>query len=338
MINSLRHYIVTGGAGFLGSSLVGELLRRGNKVTVLDCLLFGGESLLSFMSNLNFHFVKTDIWEPRALQVSVRSDWPSPDGIVHLAGLAGFPACQAVGKQVAWRYNVEATEHVFKQAVALKIPRFIYISTYSNYGLGESGEVVTEETPLNPQSLYAETKVASEKVLENNGDSSISTVIFRLTSVYGLSPRPRFDLIVNQFVWEAFRNHELLIYQRGYSRSFIHIQDAVAGIIMGLEAPEDTVQGEIFNLGAESGNLTKDQVVELILKRLPETTIYYKDLTFGGDMGDITISIEKIKDKLGFKSQKTVDDGIRELLDAIQLGLVKDPADSRYRNARFIVQ
>ncbi len=337
-MNSLRHYIVTGGAGFLGSSLVGELLRRGNKVTVLDCLLFGGESLLSFMSNLNFHFVKTDIWEPRALQVSVRSDWPSPDGIVHLAGLAGFPACQAVGKQVAWRYNVEATEHVFKQAVALKIPRFIYISTYSNYGLGESGEVVTEETPLNPQSLYAETKVASEKVLENNGDSSISTVIFRLTSVYGLSPRPRFDLIVNQFVWEAFRNHELLIYQRGYSRSFIHIQDAVAGIIMGLEAPEDTVQGEIFNLGAESGNLTKDQVVELILKRLPETTIYYKDLTFGGDMGDITISIEKIKDKLGFKSQKTVDDGIRELLDAIQLGLVKDPADSRYRNARFIVQ
>jgi nucleoside-diphosphate-sugar epimerase len=337
-MNSLRHYIVTGGAGFLGSSLVGELLRRGNKVTVLDCLLFGGESLLSFMSNPNFHFVKTDIWEPRALQVSVRSDWPSPDGIVHLAGLAGFPACQAVGKQVAWRYNVEATEHVFKQAVALKIPRFIYISTYSNYGLGESGEVVTEETPLNPQSLYAETKVASEKVLENNGDSSIATVIFRLTSVYGLSPRPRFDLIVNQFVWEAFRNHELLIYQRGYSRSFIHIQDAVAGIIMGLEAPEDTVQGEIFNLGAESGNLTKDQVVELILKRLPETTIYYKDLTFGGDMGDITISIEKIKDKLGFKSQKTVDDGIRELLDAIQLGLVKDPADSRYRNARFIVQ
>jgi len=337
-MNSQRHFLITGGAGFLGSYLVGELLRRGFKVTVLDSLLFGGESLLSFLSNPDFHFVKTDVWEPRALKASVRPDWPSPDGIVHLAALAGFPACQAVGKQVAWRYNVEATEHLFEQAVALKIPRFIYISTYSNYGLGESGEVVTEETPLNPQSLYAETKVASEKVLENNGDSSIATVIFRLTSVYGLSPRPRFDLIVNQFVWEAFRNHELLIYQRGYSRSFIHIQDAVAGIIMGLEAPENTVQGEIFNLGADTGNLTKDQVVELILKRLPETTIYYKDLTFGGDMGDITISIEKIKDKLGFKSQKTVDDGIRELLDAIQLGLVKDPADSRYRNARFIVQ
>ncbi len=337
-MNSQRHFLITGGAGFLGSYLVGELLRRGFKVTVLDCLLFGGESLLSFLSNPDFHFVKTDVWEPRALKASVRSDWPPPDGIVHLAALAGFPACQAVGKQVAWRYNVEATEHLFEQAVALKIPRFIYISTYSNYGLGESGEGVTEETPLNPQSLYAETKVASEKVLENTGDSSIASVIFRLTSVYGLSPRPRFDLIVNQFVWEAFRNHELLIYQRGYSRSFIHIQDAVAGIIMGLEAPEDTVQGEIFNLGAETGNLTKDQVVELILKRLPETTIYYKDLTFGGDMGDITISIEKIKDKLGFKSQKTVDDGIRELLDAIQLGLVKDPADSRYRNARFIVQ
>jgi nucleoside-diphosphate-sugar epimerase len=161
-MNSQRHFLITGGAGFLGSYLVGELLRQGNKVTVLDSLLFGGESLLSFLSNPDFHFVKTDIWEPRALLVSVRSDWPSPDGIVHLAALAGFPACQAVGKQVAWRYNVEATEHLFEQAVALKIPRFIYISTYSNYGLGESGEVVTEETPLNPQSLYAETKVAAE--------------------------------------------------------------------------------------------------------------------------------------------------------------------------------
>lgn len=337
-MSRLRHYIVTGGAGFLGSYLVGELLRQGHKVTVLDCLLFGGESIISFISNPNFHFVKTDVWEPRALEVSVRSDWPSPDGIVHLAALAGFPVCQAVGKQVAWRYNVDATEHVFEQAVALKIPRFVYISTYSNYGLGNSGELVIEETPLNPQSLYAETKVASETLLENSKDSSTTTVIFRLTSAFGLSPRPRFDLIVNQFVWEAFRNHELMIYQRGYSRSFIHIQDAVAGIIMGLEAPEDTVRGEIFNLGAETGNLTKDQVVELILKRLPETTIHYKDLTFGGDMGDITISTEKIKDKLGFKSQKTVDDGIRELLDAIQLGLIKDPADSRYRNARFIVQ
>jgi nucleoside-diphosphate-sugar epimerase len=233
---------------------------------------------------------------------------------------------------------VEATRRVFDQADELDISRFLFSSTYSNYGRSPSGGKVTEDTPLNPQSLYAETKAAAEEFLLEHSAAECAPVIFRLSTVYGLSPRPRFDVIVNQFVWEAFRKHQLMIYQRGYSRSFIHIDDAVRGLILGLEAPEDQVRGEVYNLGSPEGNLTKDQVVALILKRLPETEVRYKDITFGGDMRDLSVSFDKVYRELGFQAQKTVDDGIREVLTAIQQGIITDPASRNYRNARFIVQ
>lgn len=337
-MNQQGHVMITGGAGYLGSYLTGELLKRGYHVTVVDDLLYGGESLLSFLAHDRFHFLKTDVWESRALQTAYRDDWPPPETVFHLAALAGFPACQSVGRQVAWRYNVEATAHVFEQAQDLGIDRFIYASTYSNYGMSEAGGPVTESTSLNPQSLYAETKVASEEYLLEQRDSSCAPLILRLSTVYGLSPRPRFDVILNQFVWEAFRNHELMIYQRGYKRSFVHIHDAVRGFIRTMEARESLIRGEIYNLGDPQGNLSKDKVVELILKRLPETTVRYKDITFGGDMRDLSVSFDKFQEAFDFSPHRDVEDGIREVLQAIQQGLIKDPAAETYRNARFIVQ
>ena len=145
-------------------------------------------------------------------------------------------------------------------------------------------------------------------------------------------------MIVNQFVFDAFFRRELLIYQRGYSRSFVHIADAVRGIILGLHASEAQVRGQVYNIGSKLGNLTKEEVVALILKRLPETQVIYKDLTFGGDMRDISVSFDKIQRKLNFDAVLTVDDGVREVLDALRLGLIRNPQDQRYRNAQFIVQ
>ncbi len=333
-----KHILVTGGAGYIGSLLSGELLRQGYLVTVVDELLFGGDSLVAYLNHPNFRFAKHDVWEPRTLRAALKDDWPVPDAVVHLAAIVGFPACQAVGRQVAWRYNVEATEHIYQQAVEMGVKRLVFASSYSNYGVSPSGEPVTEESPLNPQSLYAETKIAAERYLLAQVDNTCAPLLFRFATLYGISPRTRFDLIVNQFVYEAFTKRELLIYQRGYSRSFVHVRDVIKGIILGLQAEEDQVRGQIYNLGTNQGNFTKDEVVALVLKRLPETRVQYKDLTFGGDMRDITVSFDKIKNKLGFETSYTVDDGVREVLHALQSGLIRSPDDQRYRNAQFIVQ
>ncbi len=333
-----RHILITGGAGYIGSLLTSELLRLNYRVTVLDFLLFGGESLVPFLHHPNFHFVKADVTEPRAVKDAVKDNWQKPDSIIHLAAIVGFPACQAVGKQVAWKYNVDATKMVFGQASDLGVERFVFASTYSNYGLSENGKPVTEESPLNPQSLYAETKIASEEFLLSQKDASCAPLLFRFATLYGISPRTRFDLIVNQFVLEAFTRRELIIYQRGYSRSFVHIRDVARGVITGLEAEQSKIRGQVFNLGTDNGNYSKDDIVRLVLKRMPQTIVEYKDLTFGGDMRDITVSFAKIKNVLGFDTTLDVDDGIRELLFALKTGIIQNPTDAHYRNAQFIVQ
>ena len=333
-----RHVLITGGAGYIGSLLTSELLRANYRVTVLDSLLFGGESLVPFLHHPNFSFVKADVTEPRAIKDSIKDGWPKPAAIVHLAAIVGFPACQAVGRPVAWRYNVGATEMVFEQAVDLGVDRFVFASTYSNYGLSPDGKPVTEESPLNPQSLYAETKIAAEQFLLSQREAACAPLIFRFATLYGISPRTRFDLIVNQFVLDAFTKRALIIYQRGYSRSFVHIRDAVRGVIMGLEAERSKICGEVFNLGTDEGNYSKDDIVRLILKRMPETVVEYKDLTFGGDMRDITVSFAKAKNVLGFDTMLDVDDGIREILFALKAGIIRNPNDEKYRNAQFIVQ
>lgn len=333
-----RHVLITGGAGYIGSMLTSELLRVNDRVTVVDSLLFGGEAIVPFLHHPNFNFIRADVTENRAVRDAIRRDWQKPDAVVHLAAIVGFPACQAVGRQVAWKYNVEATKMAFDQATDLGVKRFVFASTYSNYGLSKDGRAVTEESPLNPQSLYAETKIAAEEFLISQRDAACAPLLFRFATLYGISPRTRFDLIVNQFVLDAYTKRQLLIYQRGYSRSFVHVQDVMRGIVMGLGADEQKVRGQVFNLGTDDGNYTKDQIVNLVLKRLPETVVEYKDLTFGGDMRDITVSFEKIKRVLGFDATLTVDDGVREVLFALKTGLIKDPTADRYRNAQFIVQ
>ena len=332
------HILVTGGAGYIGSLLTSELLRIGYRVTVVDSLLYGGESLLGFFAHPNFHFERVDVIEPGAVRAALPRDWPKPEAVVHLAAIVGFPACQAVGKQAAWWYNVEAVKRVFELASGFGSGRFVFTSTYSNYGLSLDGKPVTESSQLNPQSLYAETKIAAEEFLLGQKDAIPGPLIFRLATLYGISPRTRFDLIVNQFVLDAFTRRELIIYQRGYSRSFVHVRDVVRGLILGLEAPQEKIRGQIYNLGTDNGNYTKDEIVGLVIKRLPETVVTYKDLTFGGDMRDITVSFSKIRHEFGFNAELTVDDGVREVVQVLRMGIIRNPQDENYTNARFIVQ
>ena len=232
--------------------------------------------------------------ERRAVKDGLRGDyaagrkWPKPEAVVHLAAIVGFPACQAVGRQVSWRYNVDATKLVYQQACDLGAQKFIFSSSYSNYGLAPDGKPVTEQSPLNPQSLYAETKIAAEQYLLEQRSAETAPVLLRLATLYGISPRTRFDLdrqsvcagCLHQAA-PADLSARLLAFLRARARR--GSRDDVR-----LEAPAEKVRGQVYNLGTENGNYTKDQIVGLVLKRMPETEVEYKDLTFGGDMRDIT--------------------------------------------------
>jgi len=334
-----QHVIVTGGAGYVGSLLTAELLRQGNQVTVIDNLLFGGESLLGFTKHTGFNFVKGDLCEPGTVRQAIKTDWPRPSVLIHLSAIVGFPACQAVGRQAAFFYNVDAVKRTFDQAEASGVGKFVFSSTYSVYGQSEKNDILTEDSPLNPHSIYAETKIAAEEWLNGQvGSSELRPLIFRLATLYGLSPRTRFDLIINQFVLDAFLTRELTIYQRGYSRSFIHVFDVVRCLITSMAASQEALPKLIYNLGTDDGNYTKDEIVALIIKRYPEIEVNYKDLSFGGDMRDIHVSFERLHKALGFTATLTVDDGIRELTQVLKSGLISNPQDRRYRNADMIVK
>ncbi|MBI4568311.1 MAG: NAD(P)-dependent oxidoreductase [Planctomycetes bacterium] len=327
--------LITGGAGYIGSLLTGWLLERGHRVRSIDALLFGGESIVPFLSHGKYQFVKGDAYE-----VSRYAEcFEGVDAVAHLAALVGFPACQAVGPEVAWRYNFETTQRVFRKAQESGARRFVFASTYSNYGVAGEGKPVTEESPLKPQSLYAETKVKCEEfLLSESARSACVPVLFRFATLYGVSPRTRFDLIVNQFVLEALTRRKLIIYQRGYSRSFVHVADVVRAIELAITRPDGEVfRGQVFNVGSDEGNFTKTELVELIAEVIPKVEVEYKDLSFGGDMRDIRVSFEKIQRVLGFQTTRTVRQGIREVADAIENGIITEPSSAKYRNAQFIV-
>lgn len=332
-----EHVLVTGGAGYVGSLLTAELLRSGCLVTVVDKLLYGGESLLGNFTHSNFHFVKADICEPGTVRLALKKDWPRPSAVIHLAALAGFPACQAVGKEIAYRYNVEGVQRVFDQTEQMGVERFIFASTYSVYANDPDCHPVGEDSPLEAHSLYSETKIAAENWLrEQSASASSAALILRQATAYGLSPRIRFDLLINQFVVDAFIHRELVIYQQSFARCFVHIQDAVSGYLAALNAPEDKVRGQVYNLGSERGNYSKDGIVNLVLRRFPEVVVRYKDVTFGGDQRDLTVSFEKINRDLGFEARKTVDEGVDELANALRSGIIRNPYDRRYRNAEIL--
>ena len=326
--------LVTGGAGYIGSLLTGVLLASGHDVTVVDSLLFGGESLLPYFCHPRFRFQKADVTrdDPDAWVRGVQI-------VFHLAAVVGFPACQQVGETVAYRYNTEATKRLFEASEGAGVERFVFASTYSNYGISPDGQPVTEESPLHPQSLYARTKIAAEEwLLEQGRVSRCAPVLPRFATLFGMSPRTRFDLIVNQFTLEALRHRCLVIYQRNYSRSYVHVRDAVGALQLMMDAPIRLVRNQVFNVGSEDGNYTKEEVIELVQKHVTGVSVEYRDLSFGEDMRDVRVSFNKIRKTLGFRPARSVEDGIVEIKTAIESGLIPEPGAPRYRNAQFIVQ
>ena len=305
--------LVTGGAGYIGSTLIPMLLKS-YKVRVLDNLIYGYYGIVPHISNPDFEFIKGDIRSSDTIKKSLKDI----DLVIHLAAIVGYPACNAqpkLGKDI----NYDAT----KKLVDLCNVPIIFSSTGSNYG--HVTNICSEETPLNPVTLYGKTKVKAEEVIKTNSDF----IIYRFSTGFGLSLRPRFDLLVNDFLFRAMKEKELIIYEKDYWRSFIHVKDIANSIIFAINN-FDKMNGEIYNVGSEKLCLTKEDVA---LKIKEYVDFYLKFAEFGEDPDkrNYIVSFNKIN-SLGFKVKYDLDYGIKEMMRAFEF---MDGKETYYNNRVF---
>lgn len=316
---------ITGIAGYIGSVLGGFLLEKGYKVIGIDKLLHGGRSLLGLFRYSNFTFIKDDIYNVSSYEDFIDSDTV----VVNLAAIVGEPASRKMPEETK-RTNVEATKKLIDVSQRKNVKHFIYISTCSNYGKVPENEYATEETSLNPLSLYAETKVQMESYLMNEVKDEMKWTILRLATVYGISPRPRFDLTVNDFTMHALIDRKLLIYLPYSNRPYIHVIDVARAIKTVIENYEKTL-GEVFNVGDTSENYRKIDIVNEIKKVVGDFEVEFVER--GSDPRDYKVSFDKIKKVLDFKVTRKVPDGIREIARVVREGIIKDFSNLEYYNA-----
>lgn len=298
--------LITGGAGYLGSVLTPHLLAQGAKVTVLDSLLFGQSSLLDCCAGRNFDFVKGDICD-EALMARLL---PRFDVIIMLAAIVGAPACK-LNPTVTKLVNYDA--HLKMIDLFAPGQMVIFPMTNSGYGIGMKDGYCTEESPLEPLSDYGRTKVAIEQRLHERGNA----VSFRLATVFGLSPRMRLDLLVNDFTYRAFNDRFIILFEEHFRRNYIHIRDVAKAFCFGIENYA-RMRGEPFNVGLSSANLTKRQLCEKIKEYVPDFYITSAAVGEDPDKRDYLVSNEKIE-SLGWRPDYSLDDGIIELLKGYKI-------------------
>jgi nucleoside-diphosphate-sugar epimerase len=322
--------LVTGGAGFVGSILVRKLLLSGYRVVCIDNLRYGGSSLVDIWDHRDFELKIIDITNHSDVdRVIELYDYY---GIVHLAAIVGDPACQNQ-PELAKKTNREASNHLLESAKRKGICRFVFASTCSNYGkMADSDGYVDENSPLTPVSLYAELKVEFEGYMMNRDGNPdhFSPTALRSATVYGISPRMRFDLTVNEFTKELALGRELVVFGEQFWRPYCHVRDFASAILLTLASPVEKVAYNVFNVGDTAENYTKKMIIAELLKRLPEARV--KFIHKQEDPRDYRVNFQKIRKTLGFKTSKSVPEGIEDILSCIQAGIIENPDDQRYYN------
>lgn len=321
------HVLVIGGAGYIGSLVLRRLLEAGYHVRLVDALMYGDGAIQELYVHPNFEFTQGDF---RHIETVVRS-LVGMDAVIHLGAIVGDPAC-AIDADFSTEINLIATRVLAEACKGYGIRRFIFASTCSVYGASDL--TLDERSALNPVSLYAQTKIDSEQILLQLSDSRFSPTILRFATIYGLSPRPRFDLVVNLLTAKAVREGKITVFGGDQWRPFVHVADAAHAVFLALQAPLEAVQGETFNVGSDAQNYTINQIGELIQRLIPRAELVQQ----GNDVDkrNYKVSFAKIARVLHFSPHHTVEDGVREIQAALEAGDIDDYYDRAFNNHKFL--
>jgi nucleoside-diphosphate-sugar epimerase len=318
--------LITGGAGYIGVPLCENLIASGRRVRVLDVLLHGQEAMAARLEGAGVELIRGDIRDADARRTALID----VHAVVHLAAIVGDPAC-ARDPALSQEVNVEAPTALVADAREAGVQRFVFASTCSNYGrMADPTVPITEEGELAPVSLYAEQKVQIEKSLLNGQADGLAPTCLRFATVYGAAPRMRFDLTVNEFARDLWADRDLEVFGEQFWRPYVHVRDAGLGVCAVLDAPQDQVAGEVFNVGRSGENYRKLDLVEEIQRQIPTGRVTY--VRRDEDPRDYKVSFDKIRSELGFETLMTVPDGIAEVIQGLGAGDFPEPFGVQYRN------
>jgi nucleoside-diphosphate-sugar epimerase len=325
--NVIRNVLIIGGAGYIGSALLPKLLDQGYRVRLLDLLLFGTEPIRDLIGHPHLEIIQADFRQVDTVVQAMRD----MDAVVHLGAIVGDPAC-ALDEELTVEVNLMATRMIAEVAKGSGVNRFIFASTCSVYGA--SDQVLDEHSALNPVSLYARSKTASEKVLLKMSDESFAPIVLRFGTVYGLSGRTRFDLVVNLLTAQAVLEGQMTLYGGDQWRPFVHVDDAALAIFKVLTGPETLVRHQIFNVGSDDQNYTIQQVGAIVQRLVPTAEVV--SMGTDTDRRNYRVNFSKIRNTLNFVPQRVIEQGIQQVIDAIRAGKVSDYRDVKYSNVKFL--
>ena len=322
----IESVLVVGGAGYVGSELVRQLLNSGYFVRVLDLQLFGLDPLADLLGNKRLEVQKGDFRNIEHVTRALRG----MDAVVHLAAIVGDPAC-AIDETTTIAVNYQAAKMMAQLSRANGISRFVFASTCSVYGAADGKGVISEGGVLNPVSLYATTKIDAEQALLETADEVFQPTLLRFGTAYGLSHRPRFDLVANLFAAKAVTDGEISVFNGHYARPFIHVRDMARACHLCLESPLRLVGNERFNVGDESQNYTISELGQMVASHVPGTNV--KEQSDDSDPRSYRVSFEKIRNTLGFQASIDVSEGVLEMVEAVRSGEISDWRDPIYSNS-----